>query len=316
MAAKTISFSKLRFYWPIYILVLPSAALVGLFSYFPAVNGFYHAFFRWTPPDTNEWVGMRNIEQALRDPVLWDGFKVVLVLVAANLFRMIPSILTAVAVNRLRNQKWAYVYKVMFVLPMIIPEMVGLLVWKFIFNPNNGPLNALLQASGGMWLLNKLDDALGWNVFYQGQPPVWLGDAELVIPSLILWGFPWVGAVSVLIYLAGLQSIEESIYESAELDGISSIGKFVHIELPLILTQVRITLVLMIIGTLQGFHLMLVLLGPSGGPRGVGMVPGLYMFNQAFVQSQYGYACAIGVILFVFVLVLTEINNRFVKVKR
>ena len=113
-----------------------------------------------------------------------------------------------------------------------------------------------------------------------------------------------------LIYLTGLAGIDEAVYEARDLDGVSWLQKFLYIELPLILTQVRINLVVMIIGTLQTYGQILILLGNAGGPRGVAMVPGLYMFRSAFVELYAGKACAVGLIVFVFILLLTEINNR------
>jgi len=313
---KVVTWGSMRNYWQVYLLVFPSVCLVGLFAYYPVLNGTYHAFFRWNGDFINDFVGFRHFKDALYDDVLWYGFFVVSILVAANLFKMIPSIMTAVAINRLKNEKMAYFYKVMFVIPMIIPGMVSLLIWKFFFDPGAGILNSILNNTGLMHILVWIDGLFGWGVFLAGQNPVWLGNSQLVIPSLIIWGFPWVGAVSVLIYLAGLQGIDTSIYESAEIDGITSFKKFLYIELPLILTQVRINLVLMIIHTLEGFGLVLVLFGVTGGPNGVAMVPGLYMFSKAFQSQEVGYACAIGLILFVFILILTEINNRFVRVKK
>ena len=83
--------------------------------------------------------------------------------------------------------------------------------------------------------------------------------------------------------------------------------------MPLILTQVRLNLLLLIIGTLQGYGLMLLLLGDAGGAGGRGMVPGLWMYNRAFIAGEFGYACAIGMILFFFILALSWINNRYVR---
>ena len=148
------------------------------------------------------------------------------------------------------------------------------------------------------------------------MPIGWLNTPELIIPALIIWGFPWLGVVGVLVFLAGLQNIDKDIYEAAELDGISSLGMFFRIELPLIMTQVRLMLVLLIIGTLQGFGLILLLLGINGGPDQRGLVPGLWMYNRAFGAGEFGYACALGMILFVIILVLTWINNRFVRVSK
>jgi ABC-type sugar transport system permease subunit len=199
---------------------------------------------------------------------------------------------------------------------MIIPSMVYLLVWKFFFQPE-GLFNRILHATGLMAVLGGLDRILGWGgLFAAAQNPVWLGSPDLVLPAMILWGFPWVGVVGVLIYLAGLQAIDRSVYEAADVDGIGWFGKFLYIELPLILTQVRINLVLLIIGTLQSYEFILVLFGDDGGPNGKLMIPGLYMFRSAFAEGQAGYACCIGLVTFVFILLLTELNNRFVRVER
>jgi ABC-type sugar transport system permease subunit len=253
---------------------------------------------------------------ATGDQTLWSGFGVIFILVLANLIKMVPSIATAVVIHRLKSERWQYIYRVLFVVPMIVPAMVGLLVWKSFFDPTQGILNRVLVGSGLLDVLVWIDELLGWDVFHLGSSPSWLGDASLVIPSLIFWGFPWVGTVGVLIYLTGLAGIDDSVYEASEIAGASSLQKFIYIEFPLILTQVRINLVLMIIGTLQTYGQILILLGEAGGPQGVALVPGLYMFRSAFVELYAGKACAIGLIVFFFILLLTEINNRFVRVDK
>lgn len=250
------------------------------------------------------------------DQTLWAGFAVTFIFVVANIFKMIPAIATAVAIHRLKNERWQYIYRVLFVIPMIIPAMVYLLLWKFFYDPTQGILNRLFEMSGIMNLLVHLDTFFGWGIFLPGQVPAWLGDKALVIPSLIFWGFPWVGIVGVLIYLSGLQSIGTDVYEAADLDGVNWFQKFLHIEMPLIATQIRINMIMMIIATLKGYQNILVILGDSGGPQGVCMVPGLYMFRNAFVEGYAGKACAIGLLLFVFILLLTEINNRYVRVEK
>ena len=250
------------------------------------------------------------------DRTLWNGFAVVFILVVANLVKMVPSIATAVVIHRLKSERWQYAYRVMFVVPMIVPAMVGLLVWKSFYDPAQGLLNRVLLGSGLFEGLVWLDGLLGWDVFQAGSNPSWLGDASLVIPSLIFWGFPWVGTVGVLIYMTGLAGIDDSVYEAADIDGVSWFQKFLYVELPLVMTQVRINLILMIIGTLQAYGHILVLLGDSGGPQGVAMIPGLWMFRTAFTELYAGKACAIGLVIFVFILILTEINNRYVRVDK
>jgi ABC-type sugar transport system permease subunit len=233
-------------------------------------------------------------------------------------------------IHRLKSDAANYWYRVLFVVPMIIPGMVVLLLWKFFFE-SNGLFNIVLKKTGIMHLIYLYDSWMGNGLFVAKDlhlsvgelfklaseaSPAWLGSPDLVLPAFILWGFPWVGVVGVLIYLAGLQSIDDSVYEAADLDGVGPFGKFMNIELPLILTQVRINLVLMIIGTLQSYGLVLILYGDGGGPNGRMMVPGLLMFRSAFVESYAGYACAVGLVMFCLILVLTEVNNRFVRVEK
>lgn len=314
--ALPLSRQKARREWRLYLFILPSLVLVLTFSYFPAASAVYHSFFDWQGGDSMQWVGWDNFKRALGDPVLWDSFKTVALLMVFNLFKMIPSIVIAVMIHRLKSDRWQYLYRVLLVIPMIVPSLVTLFIWKFFFDPNLGVLNQVLDATGFKSLLVSMDHVFGWGVFHAQIPIGWLSQPELVLPALFIWGFPWIGAVGVLIYLAGLQSIGQEIYEAAELDGVGPFKKFLYIELPLILTQVRLSLVLLVIGTLQGYGLQLLLLGDSGGPGARGMVPGLWMYNRAFIAGEFGYACAIGMILFLFILALTYVNHRYVRVEK
>jgi len=302
--------------WKLYFFVLPSLLLVGTFSYFPAISAIYHSFFDWAGGDTRRFIGLANFKRAFGDDVLWGSFGTVSILIVFNLFKMIPSIVMAVLIHRLKSDRWQYVYRVLLVVPMIVPSLVTLFIWKFFLDPNLGVLNSVLDVTGLKSVLVWLDHVFGWNVFFADAPIGWLSQPGLILPSLFIWGFPWIGAVGVLIYLSGLQAIGQEVYEAAELDGVGPFKKFLYIELPLILTQVRLSLVLLVIGTLQGYGLQLLLLGESGGAGGRGMVPGLWMYNKAFVAGEFGYACSIGIILFVFILALTYLNNKYVRVEK
>lgn len=174
-------------------------------------------------------------------------------------------------------------------------------MWKYFYEPNAGVLNELLRGLG----------LLGTTEIIQ-----WLSDPILVIPSLIFAGFPWVGAFGVLIYLAGLQNISEEIYEAAETDGAGPLRIFWQIELPLIMTQIRINLVLMMIGTVQQWQNVYLFVGESGGPNGIATVPGLLVFREAFSRGYFGYGCAVGFVLFLLTLILTYFNNRFVRTEK
>ncbi len=302
--------------WKLYLFVFPAFLMVATFAYFPALSAIYHSFFRWTGGASSQFIGLQNFANAFSDEIFWNSFVTISILIVANVFKMIPSIGIAVVLHRLKSDRWQYWYRVLVVVPMIIPGLVTLFIWKFFFEPTRGVLNTVLEVTGIKWLLVQVDGWFGWGVFFAEAPTGWLGQPELIVPSLIIWGFPWIGAVGVLIFLAGLQSIGTEVYEAAEIDGVNGWQKFRFVELPLIMTQVRLSFMLMIIGTLQSFGLQFLLLGENGGPGGRGMVPGLWMFNRAFIAGEFGYACALGLILFLFILMLTWINNKYVRVDK
>ncbi len=302
--------------WRLYLFVVPSLVMIGTFAYFPAASAIYHSFFEWSGGESQQFIGLGNFRRAYHDPVLRHSFSTVSILIVFNLVKMVPSILMAVLIHRLRSDRWQYVYRVFLVVPMIVPGLVTLFIWKSFLDPNIGLLNSLLDHTGLKRLLVSLDHLFGWHLFYADVPIGWLSQPDLILPSLFLWGFPWIGAVGVLIFLAGLQSIGQEVYEAAEIDGVGPFQKFFYIELPLILTQIRLSLVLLIVGTLGGYGLQLQLLDEYGGAAGRGMVPGLWMYNRAFYAGEFGYACALGMVLFVFILALTIINQRFVRIEK
>lgn len=314
--ALSISRQKALREWRLYLFILPAVIVVATFAYFPAASGLYHSFFNWSGGSAKEFVGWDNFRRAFTDEIFWKSFIVIFILVIANVFKLIPSILTAVLIHRMKSERAQYWYRVAVVIPMIVPGIVTIFIWKFFYDPNLGILNTVLNATHLKDVLVWLDGLFGWNIFFADVPIGWLSTPELIVPALIFWGFPWIGAVGVLIYLAGLQSIDKELYEAAEIDGAGPFHKFFYIEFPLILTQIRLTLILLIISTLQGYGQQFLLLGENGGPARAGMTPGLWMFNRAFFNGEFGYACALGIILFFFILVLTWANNKYVRVDK
>jgi ABC-type sugar transport system permease subunit len=324
-----LTLRQARHHLQIYWFLLPCAIFIGTFMYYPVVNGIYHSFFTWNGGDVERPVGMQNYARLIsEDPAFWKAFINAFILGCANIIKMGPSILAAVCLHRVRSEKMQFFYRVGFVMPMIISQMVVLLLWKAFYEPTSGVLNTILNGSGAMNVLVHLSgvaqsishrfDIFGlftWlgNLFVAGQNPAWLGGPKFTYIAVILWGFPWVGSFGVLMYLACLQAIGKEIYEAAEVDGAGWFTKFRHIELPMILRQVRIMMVLVIMGSINDAGTIMVLCGMGGGPGGVVDVPALFMFREAFQAQRMGYACGIGVVLFLIILVMTKLNERLVK---
>jgi raffinose/stachyose/melibiose transport system permease protein len=116
-------------------------------------------------------------------------------------------------------------------------------------------------------------------------------------------GVPWVSAIPMLLFFAALQGIPASVLESARLDGATGIRRIIHIELPMILGQFKVLLVLGIINGIQGFQTVLIM--TFGGPGKATELPGLIMFKEAFSYGRLGYGTAIGVVMFIVILALT-----------
>ena len=146
--AVEVPVKKLRYYWPVYLLIAIPLLLVIVFSYYPIYNGMVHIFYRWNGDTVEEFIGMGNLIRVMQDTTLLHSFGVVLIFVVANVVKMILPIITAVILHHVISDRMGYLYRVMFVIPMIIPGMVGILIWKYFYEPNNGILNGLLRMMG------------------------------------------------------------------------------------------------------------------------------------------------------------------------
>lgn len=278
-----------------YLFLIPTFALLIIFNYYPAFSAFYHSFFQWNGVTLSKFIGLGNFIEMWHDPVISISFKNVLRLTTASLLiNLIFPLLAAWLIFHLRDMRFAYFYRVLFVIPMVVPTMVIYMIWKFIYNPNIGILNQLLE---------------GIKLGYLTRP--WLGDFGTALYAIIFIGFPWVSGFSTLIYLAGLQSISPSIMDAVLIDGASPVTRFFKIELPLIMAQIKLIVILTVIGTFQGFVNIMVM--TNGGPGDATMVPGLYLYRNAMYYNKMGYACAIGVAIFSVMLILTYVNLKYFK---
>jgi ABC-type glycerol-3-phosphate transport system permease component len=309
MPGRDIKWREVRHHWEIYLFVLPTLALIGLFVYYPAASGVFHSFFRWNGADISEFVGFRNYVDLCKSSEFWTSFKVALILGVWNVIKMIPALLVAVCIHRCRSVKMQFFYRAMFVIPMVIPGLVTVLIWRTLFfEATSGYLNKFLVGTGLFDLLVHLDRLFHWGgIFVAGRPPAWLGDPRLILTSCIVWGFPWVGSFAVLTHLAKLQGISRDVYEAADIDGVNWWTKFTRVELPLIMGSVYLLLVFVIIDTIKDAGMILALAGMTGGPGGEVTVPALFMIRKAFVEQQMGYACAVGIILTIIVITLQKL---------
>ena len=283
-----------------YWFILPTFAALIALKYYPAASAVYHSFFQWDGATAGRFVGLANYAQLFRDEIIHvSAVNVVKFIMGRSFLNLVFPLLAAKLVFHVRHQRAAYLYRVLLTSPIVVPSMVLLLLWKFIYHPYDGLLNQLLDAVGlGSWRR------------------AWLGDFQTALYAVIGIGFPWVTGIgnagfAFLIYLGGLQSIPKEIFDAAAVDGAVSLRRFFRVELPMIASQLKLILILTIINTMESYVPVMVMTG--GGPGVSSMVPGLYLYESAFLYDKFGYASAIGVVMTLILLVVTYISQRSIK---
>lgn len=308
---KSIPWRHIKYHWEIYLFIIPTLITLGLFIYYPAASGIFHSFYRWNGADVAEPIGWKNYTDLLASAEFWRSFKNAFILGIANAFKMIIALLVAVCIHRCRSSRLQYLYRLLFVIPMVIPPLVIALIWRsFFFEATNGYLNQFIEVAHLRPLLHTLAPLFGWGDAFAGTAqPAWLGDPRLLMTAVIIWGFPWISSLAILTHLAKLQSISKEIYEAGDIDGTSWWTTFTRIELPLITSSIYLMLVFTIIGTIIDAGMIIALAGFEGGPGGRVDVPALFMIRKAFIDQKMGYACAVGIILSLIVMTLQKLST-------
>jgi ABC-type sugar transport system permease subunit len=278
-----------------YLMILPTLALLLIFNYYPAFSGLYHAFTEWSPGAKTEWIGLANFELLLNDRFFISSFRNTVILVIVSILKVLTvPLMVAELIFNLRHQRSRYALRTLFIVPLVLPAVVEILLWNNIYDPTIGLLNKTLIA--------------------MGRPEwtrTWYGDAHVSLASIIFIGFPWVSAFALLIFYGGLIGISEEVFDSSRVDGASGLRRFWHIDLPLLMGQIKLLLILTFIGAVQTFEL--VYLTTGGGPGSATYTPALELYYMAMRMYKMGAASAIGMILFVIILAGTIVNMRFVQ---
>ena len=266
----------------------PALLVYGTFVLYPIVQSVAYSFYQWSgiaPGFT--FVGLGNYQQVLQTPVFWKALGNNLILVVASILTQLPLALGVALLlsTRLRGLR---LFRTIYLFPLLMSTVAIALLWTFIYNPNLGLLNALL-------------DALNLRGWQRG----WLGDeatALWAVIGVISWHYV---PFYMVLFLAGLTNIPHELYEAARLDGAGNWGVFQHVTLPLMRGIIRTAAILSLIGSLKYFDLIWVMTG--GGPNNATELMATYMYKQAFEQYRMGYASSVAVVLFVIAFVISSV---------
>lgn len=266
----------------------PALVLYLIFMVLPTLNVLRMSVYQWSGfSATKTFVGLDNFRTLLTDLQFVRAFQnTVLLLVVVTIVTMSLGLLLAALMSR-ANLKGRDLYRFVLYIPNVLSVVVIAAMFSAIYDQRSGLLN------GGLGFL-RLDNL----------QQVWLGDQEVVIFSIAI-SMVWqsVGYYMVM-YMAGMSSIPESLFEASALDGASGARQFFSITLPLIWTNLRTTLTFFIISSVN-LSFVLVTAMTSGGPDGSSEVLLSYMYQQAYTNSSYGYGMAIGVVIFAFSFLLS-----------
>jgi multiple sugar transport system permease protein len=278
------------------LFILPWALGFFLFLIGPIIASLILAFTRFDGLNIPVFIGLENFETAFHDPVFWTSLKVTFIFALISLPLMT---VLSISVAILLNQKLiaGEFFKVVFYLPTIIPIVASSVLWTWIFKADNGILNQLLSSIFSFLHINA-------------SPPSWLSDPSWALPALILMSI-WSIGNPMIIYLAGLQNIPESLYEAAELDGANTLDKFWHVTIPMLMPTIFFNVVIGVIQVFQYFVPAFVM--TSGGPQNSTMFYSLYTYQLAFDDFRFGYASALSWILFLIIVASTYFVFRLRK---
>ncbi len=277
--------------------VTPAVILYAIFMIIPTINIFKMSLYKWGGYSPNKtFVGFDNFKKLALDMKFLQSFEnTVLLIVIVSVITIAVALFFAAILTREKIAGQNF-FRIVFYIPNILSIVIISAIFSAILDSKNGLLNSILALFRD-----------------KGSEPIyWLGDQKIVIFSIAMAMIWQAIGYYMVMYMASMASVPESVYESAGIEGASRIRQFFSLTIPLIWTNIRTTLTFFIISSIN-LSFMLVKAMTSGGPDGSTEVFLSYMYKQAYTNSSYGYGMAIGVVVFLFSFALSGIVNLITK---
>jgi multiple sugar transport system permease protein len=269
-----------------YLFLLPNLLLFLAFTVYPVFASFFYSLNEWTIHNPMKFIGLGNYQALFNDPTFMKVLRNTLVYTAGIIpFQTALGLLIALGLNQ--KLRFTTFYRAAFFVPVVTSSIAVSIVWQWMYQPEWGVFNSLLKQVGI-------------------QGPNWLFSTTWAMPSVILLSIWKNVGYSVVLYLAALQNVPDSYYESAMIDGANGWHRFWRITLPLISPTTFLIVVLSVIGSFQAFDQIYIL--TQGGPARATSVIAHYLYQNGFQYFNMGYAAAIAYVLFALLLVATVIQ--------
>ncbi|MGG1398045.1 sugar ABC transporter permease [Bacillus salipaludis] len=276
-----------------FLMILPTLLIYSTYIILPILIAFYYSLTKFTGIGTPEFVGLKNYLHLFQDPLFWKSLKNTLIVLFVTIVILLPSsFLLALLLNK--KMKGGNVLKALNFAPAVIaPILVGL-IWVFILDPQIGFINVFFSKIGLAGLAHK-----------------WIGGETLTPYSVgLVESWRILGFIAT-IFLAGLTTIPQEIYEASEMDGATGLQKLFYIIIPMLNETFKINIVLIITFGFKIFETVIQL--TNGGPNHLSEVLVTYMYNITFISSEYGYGMAIASVTFIITILFTGIYLMFTR---
>jgi ABC-type sugar transport system permease subunit len=272
-----------------YFFISPFYILFAVFFLFPTLFALVLGFMKWSSLGTPEYFALKNYQRLFSDPVFWKAVGNTLFYAAGSLFVIVPlALLEALALNS-KLLKFRTLWRVIYFAPIVCSTVAITLVFRMLYNKDFGFINQFIMALGGV-------------------PVDWMGNvavARIAVMGVVIWR--WTGLLAVY-FLAGLQSIPEELHEAAAIDGADGLRRFFYVTLPLLRPVTLFVCVIVLIGSMQIFDDPQLL--TNGGPANATISIVQYLYTQGIQNLLFGYASAVGLVLFVVIFVLSLVQFR------
>jgi multiple sugar transport system permease protein len=281
---------QIRKNWIAYLFLTPGLIHFAIFTLFAVGFAFFISFHDWNIIRSEKiFVGLENYIRLFRDARFHRAVLNTFLFLAGVPLNLASGLAVALLLNtKVRGQG---IFRTMYYLPVVTPLVVSSIIWKWVYQGDYGLLNYYLLKLG--IIQEKI---------------AWLADPDLALPALIIMGV-WGGTGSTMvIYLAGLQSIPEEMYDAAKVDGANSFQRLLFVTIPLLAPTTFFLFITSVIGTFQIFTQVYIM--TNGGPLNRTTTIGYYLYDKAFRQLDMGYATAMAFGLFAMIFVFTLLQMK------
>ncbi|WP_078060193.1 MULTISPECIES: carbohydrate ABC transporter permease [Gracilibacillus] len=272
-----------------WMFLSPALVIILIFVILPTIAGVVISFLRYDAISPVEFIGLQNYKLVLQDELFYKSLWITFLFAFGSL---IPTVFISLVLAVLLNQKWfpfVNLFRAIYFLPTVVSMVAVSFVWLWLFNPQLGPINPLLSGLG-----------------IPAQQ--FLGDSSQALAILILINIWKSIGFNLVIYLAGLQGIDNSLYEAARIDGASPLQSFRFITWPMLTPVTFFVVAMLIINGFQVFDQINIMTG--GGPARSTYAIVFYIYQKGFSETNFGYASVLAVMLFIVILVLTLAYHR------